>query len=269
MPEPKELDEMKSEMITDLEEDSPDTDTDTDELEDSPDTDTDTDESLEDDDNPDRPLLEKSGLWGKFKTLEAALGSVRSQEDHIQEQQNRQTRLEAAVDELRLRRGAEPPTSDDVAEMFATDPDNAIRQLGYVHGSQLNGLVDNVKNINQRLRHSEFVSALGEFDELKAVARHYRKSNKDPDKGKYPVFDTMLDMYEASGSQGSFVDLMPLLYDAARGRSNKPPVDKVSRRDKQRATTGSRGRRTTSGRPDFDGMKDADLERWIEEQLRG
>lgn len=277
-------DDMKGSMLDGVDDEESDTDTDTDEsvagVE--SDTDTGTDDDSEDnsdddsEDNPDTPILEKAGLAGKFKSVEAALGSVRSQEDYIQAQQltqaNEMADLKAAVGELGRRRGGDAPavSPEDVADMFATDPRKALRDLGYVHNSELGGLIQGVKNNNQRLSRQELVQTLGDFDELKPVAQYYRKTGKVPAEGEHPVFDKMLKLYDASGSEAAFVDLVPLLYEAAKGGNSKPPVTTLSETEKRRArTSGTRGRKANSSRPNFEGMGERELEKWIDEQLRG
>lgn len=277
--EPKTVDNVSDMLPTDYgtdDEQPSDTEAETTEV----DTEVDTEAETEDD-NPDLALLREYGLDKTYSSLSAALAGAREGQVHIGEQraanqQLRDTLSQVSANFSQQQQQPQRPqqSQEEMADEFATDPDAALRRSGYVKQSdvrsQITPLVNQLQNVQARNDRLDFAEAVGQFEDLRDVADHVRRTGAPPPRGTSAIWDEMDRIYQTSPSlTGDIADLVPLLYPTAKARlTSGPKVSPVPDEKKRGASTTSTGRgRPGSGkRPDFDTMSETEIEKWFEEQ---
>lgn len=225
------------------------------------------------DDDPELAQLREYGLDVTYKNVPAALAGIKEKDRYIEEQRVTHREQLAANQQLRdtlqrayeNRPAAEPRSSEDVAELFATDPEAALQKMGFVNREQIAPFIRQVQSVQTRLEHQAFVGAVGQYDDLKDVKAHLQARGVPPDRGVSPMWDAMDDIYRNSPSLSGadMIDLIPILYDAAKSRlTTGAKVDKVPDSKKRGASTtsGGRGTRRPSGdQPDWDNMTEQEI----------
>jgi|GEM_PF-4155697 len=224
--------------------------------------------------DPDIALLRQHELDKTYGSVPAALSAAREQQRYIDQQRQELRDLHAAVQRLsELRREPTPagPTQDELAEMFATNPQAALAQMGVVDRSQITPIVQNMNALQERLDHQAFLDALSQYDELRDVATHFRTRGGPPPRGTNKLWDIMDERFAESpylrGAKQA--DVISLLYDAAKTQvASNPKVPPVPSERKISAQTTGSGRATKpkpSGIPDFKKMELPELEKWLRE----
>jgi hypothetical protein len=220
----------------------------------------------DDDDNPDLALLRDNELDKTYKTVPAALAGLREKERYIEQQRRDNDTLRQTLRQAYENRQAEREpmgSNEDLAELFTTDPEAALRRMGYVNREQINPLVNQLQTVQARLEHQAFVGAVGQYEDLKDVAAVFR-AGRQPEPGASALWDAMDNIYRSSPSlqAANMTDLIPLLHSAAVQHLSGATVNKVSDSRKRGASTTSAGRgarRAKGGQPDWDNMTEEEI----------
>lgn len=255
----------------DSEEPTPDTETETAKADTEDETAKDDTETDTGEDDPELAQLQEYGLDVTYKSVPAALAGIKEKDRYIEEQRVMHREQLAANQQLRdtLQRayGDHQPAavSEDMGELFATDPEKALQKMGFVNREQITPFIQKVQSVQARLEHQAFVGAVGQYDDLKDVKAHLQTRGVPPDRGVSPMWDAMDDIYRNSPSLSGadMIDLIPILYDAAKSRlTTGAKVSKVPASKKRGASTtsgGRGGRRPSGDEPDWDNMTEQEI----------
>lgn len=241
---------------------TPDTETDT--------ADADTDTETGDEDNPDLETLRKYGLDSEYKTVDAALVGAAERRKYIEQQRRDNETLRRTLQgiaEKQQTQRQEAPSAEDLSELFAQDPEAALRRMGYTKREEIAPLMNQLQQVQARIEHQAFVGALDQFEELKGVASDFR-AGREPSPGKSALWDKMNEIYVGTPSlqNANQTDVLPLLYATAKQHLSGAKVEKVPDSKKRGAsTTGtSRNKRRPGGDvPDWKTLSEKEIEEWF------
>ena len=247
-----------------------------------------TETETEDEDSPDLALLREAGIDGTFKTVPAALAGtaeglrfIEQQRQELQQQHQQITNMTNAFNRVAdERRGEGPtaPTEEDLVALLEASPREAFTRAGLVSSQQLTPILNELQQMKARADHQDLVTAVGQHEDLKDVAKHLSTYGALPSPGMSKLWDEMMRLYDATPgfAAGRNADAIPVLYNAARNSMPKPgpkvpPVSDGQKRS-ARTTGGGRGKKSTSSVMTEERLKQMstdELEQWLREQGAG
>lgn len=283
MPEPDDNEQEPEEtqgMLPDKPDDAepPDTETETGEEKPSPDTETETDEE---EPSADAELLSEFGLDKKYKSVGEALRSIPERDTYVGRIENSERELRKLLQQVAVERTQgqqgnrdERLSREDLAELWESDPDRALREMGYVHKEDVQRIEQKLQTFEQQRAVDTIVGATERLDGLEDVAKHMRARGEPPQPGSNALWDRMDSIFQQRPALQHIPqhEAIELCYDIAKtqmAQERKPDVDPVSQKKKLGASTTSRssGRGKAKGDvPDFSNMTEKQIYAWYKER---